>query len=201
MASTSGARALQQSIANLRGVRGAVVETDQSGRLTIRVLVVPERAADEVLSQVIAHAREVLGEDVSPDQVLVLGPSANGTPAGGRRMLSSLTVERTKDGFRAKVALALNGDILMGEIQAPPGTDDREVVAGAVLQALSDLIEGEPRVVAVETVPIGKTTMGVVTVTCDGSQLTGSAVLKTDIHDTIARATLQALNRYVTRMP
>lgn len=196
MSSTADARALQQSIANLRGVRGAVVETDKNGRLSVRVLVVPERAAADVKAQVIARARSVLGEDVDPQRVLVLGSEqGGGSAAPGRRVLSSIATERGADGFTVKVALSMNGDTLMGEVKAPPTTLDAEVVARAVLKALSPLVDGPLELEAAEEVVMGAARMGVVTVRHGDMHLTGSALLTTDAHDMIARATLQALNR------
>lgn len=199
MATTSGARSLQKAIANMRGVRGAVVEQDPRGRTTIRVLVVPERKASEVRAQVLARAEEMLGEDLELDDVTVLGAENGGDAALGRRVLSSLTTERGKSGFKAKVTLALNGDLLIGEAEGAPGTEDPEVVAAAVIGALNGLLEGEASVESVEEVAIGDTTLGVVTVTYRDEHLAGSALLKHDSYEMVARATLQALNRPITK--
>lgn len=200
MVSTSGAKALQQSIANLRGVRGAVVETDREGRLTIRVLVVPERPGSEVKAQVVARARSVLGEDVDPERVLVLGSDEDGSGGSkGRRVLTSLATQRGPEGLTVKVALSMNGDTLIGEVQGPPSMPDAEVVARAVLEAVTDLVDDSAELEGAEEIMLGSARMGVVTVRCGGTHLTGSALLTTDSHDMIARAALQAVNRLVGR--
>jgi hypothetical protein len=190
-------RALERALAALQGVRRAKVETDDYGITGVRVLVAPERAVKETIDEVRGTAESEIGVELEPARIQVL--SSTELEAGrsaGRRKLSSLSTQRSDDHFRAQVTLGLGDDALVGEVEVPVGLPSQyHSVARAVLEAIDDLLDRTFDVNSVEVLSVGDSGLVVVSLVGDVELLLGSALVKYDEYDAIARATLHALNR------
>ena len=198
-AKDAGARRLEDAIAELRGVRRARVETNGTGISAVRVLVVPERATADTLDRVLDVIRDETGESLARDSVEILHTGRDALRSAQRRRLSSLATERTPDHFKARVVLELAGDTLEGESESP---NERAFTLRSVARAtLHSLRELMPRALALESVHLFNTGMhdlAIVALTHGDQTLVGSAVVRVDEHDAVARATLDAVNRSVT---
>ena len=194
---------LEQAVASLRGVRGARVETAANGRVAARVLVVPERDPAEVTAEVVRIAAERFGMELSAGAVEVL--RSGGVDPGSvppRRRLSSVATRRSVDEFMVRVTLELHGDVLVGEAGAPCGPrHEHRTVVRAVLNGLRSLLEPSCDVDGVSVLQLGDVRLAVVSVLAGADTLVGSALVRVDDNDAIARATLDALNRTMTLSP
>jgi hypothetical protein len=193
----SSARALERALTALRGVRRAKVETDSYGITAVKVLILPERESKQTIEDVRVAAKSEIGADLEPKRIHVL--SARELEAGrrsGRRKLTSLTTRRSDEDFSSRVTLELHGDALVGEVQVPAGLQAQYLsVARAVLEAIDDLLDRTFDVNTVEVLSVGDSQLAVVSLAGDVELLLGSALVKSDEYDAIARATLDALNR------
>jgi hypothetical protein len=191
------ARSLETAISELRGVRRARVETGAEGVDSIRVLVIPERKTADILDEVqrLVTERAMM---VDPSKVQVIRVEGGGSTQ--RRRLTSVTTERTRDRFRAKVMLELAGDVLVGESEVPVGTDfERRSMVRAVLEGMVELLEFPVELETVQILDVGGRRIALVTVTRGSDILVGSAAIGSDERDAFARATLDALNRFASR--
>ncbi|MDQ3981901.1 MAG: hypothetical protein M3271_04385 [Actinomycetota bacterium] len=189
---------LEVAVAALRGVRAARVGSGPGGLESVRVLVVPERDAAEVVQEIQGMVWAHLGASVDAHSIEVMKASgaapANGRPR--RRKLSSLATKRSGDRFTSQVILELEGDLLIGEDDSPSGRRfEHRSVAGAVLDAVRQLVEGPFEVGSADFVEMGSCRIAAVAVERPSDLLLGSAVVTLDEHDAIARATLDAVNR------
>lgn len=191
-----GLRRLEEAVGRLRGVRGARADRDPSGDPSVRALVLPEVDEDAIDRSIRSLARTA-GVTLGPDAIQILKADLP-APAGRsrRRRLSSLAVARGDEGFTAKVTLDLDGDALMGEIEAPAGRRfELRSVALAVLDALGKLLDFEVQLDSVNLIQVGNTRLAIVLANTETEELVGAALVRYDEHDAIARATLDALNR------
>ena len=190
---------LERALTRMRGVRGARVEVGQSDIEAIRVLVVPELDAEETSQEVLDLAEGMLGVDVEQSRIEVLGMGDPGTDLMRRRKLSSIATERTDERFKVRITLELGGDLLVGESDSPSVRRfERRAVALATVKGLSDLLDAPIELDSVELLQVGAASLAVVTLRTDSEALVGSAVVRLDDHDAVARATLDALNRLVS---
>lgn len=193
-------RRLENSIAELRGVRQARVETRDNGIASVRVLVVPERATPDTAHKVLEIIRTETGESLDRNAVQILHAGKSTPTANQRRRLSSLATERTSDRFKARVVLELAGDTVEGESDSPnEKAFTLRSVARATLHSLRELM---PRALALESVHLfntGAHELAIVALTHGDHTLVGSALVRIDQHDAIARATLDAVNRSIAR--
>jgi hypothetical protein len=193
-----GLSRLEDAIGRLHGVRGARADLDPAGAPSVRALVLPEvdpEATEETIRALARNAGVLLG----PDAIQILRADLPG-PAGRsrRRKLSSLAVSRSDDGFTVKVTLDLDGDALLGEIEAPVGRRfELRSISLAVLDALGKLMEFEVQLESVNLLQVGDTRLAIVQLNTETDSLVGSALVRYDEHDAIARATLDALNRLI----
>jgi hypothetical protein len=188
---------LQQSLEDLRGVRGARVEVQGSSVTSIRVLVIPERDTDETIEDVQKLAARAFHLNVDPNNVEVLRVSESvDAPGARRRRLSSISIERSDERFRARVVLELGGDVLVGESDSPTEQSfEYRAVARAILHGLRELLTQPIDLSSVQVISAGSSRLAVVTLNKEGETLVGSALIRLDEHDAIARATLDAVNR------
>jgi hypothetical protein len=191
---------LQQSLEDLRGVRGARVEVQEFSVTAIRVLVIPERDTDETIEEVRKLAARVYGIDVDPNDVEVLRVAESIDASGARRRrLSSISIERSDQRFHARVVLELGGDVLVGESDSPTEQSfENRSVARAILHGLRELLDQPIDLSSVQILSAGTSRLAVVTLSREGETLVGSALVRLDEHDAIARATLDAVNRTIT---
>jgi hypothetical protein len=191
-------RRLEEAVEKLRGVRGARADLGPTGRPSVRALVLPESDPTAISGAIDSLARSG-GVDLAPDSIEILRADLPG-PAGRtrRRRLASLSVTRSDDGFTVRVTLALDGDVLVGEAEAPRGRRfEMRAVALAILDGLGALIELQAQLDSVNLLQVGDTRLAIVQLTTETDSLIGSALVRYDEHDAVARATLAAVNRLV----
>lgn len=189
---------LEVALAALRGVRAARVNTGPAGLESVRVLVVPERDAAHLVTEIQGMVWAHLGESIDQHAIEVMkataARAANGRPR--RRKLSSLSTKRSGTRFTAQVILELDGDLLIGENDSPAGRKfEPRGVALAVLDAVRQLVDESVELGSADFVEMGDCRIAAVAVERPDAVLLGSATVTFDEHDAIARATLDAVNR------
>lgn len=189
---------VEREVASLHGVRAVNLEHDEVEGMSLRVLVVPERSREATVRDVRSAATR-LGVDIAPAYIEVLGTGEN-RPRGNRRKLASLSAERSGGRFTARVSLELAGDILRGESEGAAGTrSERRLIAEAILDATRGVLSFSPYLESVSVHALGTFTVAVVCLCSEDEVLLGCARMGHDERDTIARATLDALNRRLGR--
>lgn len=183
---------MEESLSRLRGVRRVRVGLDGDA-YEVKVLTLPERTEEATKRDVRALGAR-LGIQASSLNVTVMGPRPKATSA--RRKLSSLSTKRYDQRFSAQVTLELDGDALMGEVDVPAGRRfEFRSIARAVLESVRPLMPCALQLEHVELFNFGSERLAVVSVSSQDEVLIGSALVKSDELDTIARATLDAVNR------
>lgn len=189
---------LEAAVAALRGVRAARIHSSVGTVDAVRVLVVPERDASEVVNEIQGMVWAHLGAELDPHAIEVMKASAPGAANGRpkRRKLSSLSTKRSGDRFTSQVILELDGDLLIGEDDSPLGRRfEHRSVAEAVLDAVRRLSAVPLELGSADFVEMGDCRVAAVVVERPDERLLGSAAVTLDEHDAIARATLDAVNR------
>ena len=191
-------RRLEEAVGNLRGVRGARADLDPTGAPSVRALVLPESDETAISGAIDSLARSS-GLPLGPDSIEILKADLPAPDRRSRRRrLGSLSVTRSDDGFTVTVTLELQADVLVGEAEAPTGRRfEMRAVALAVLDGLGDLIEFQTQLDSVNLLQVGETRLAVVQLSTETDYLVGSALVRYDEHDAVARATLSAINRLV----
>jgi hypothetical protein len=114
-----------------------------------------------------------------------------------RRKLISLGLDRSSDSFSVRAALELSGDVLFGESVSPHGKlFERKTIAQAIVEGSHELVGFPIEVERVYILSDVENQIAVVVLARDDQILVGSAVVRKDEFDAIARATLDALNRF-----
>jgi len=198
---SGNASKLERALTDLRGVRGARVDVDEGEVKTVRVLVVPERDDERRERDVRRLAFSTLGRPLEPDRIQVLSATEVGDAPEvhplQRRKLSSLTIERTGNRFSVRITLELGGDVLVGESEGPAVSRfEQRVVARATLEGVGELLDFTTELESVEFLQVGDSEVSIVALSTPHGYLTGSAMVKLDRYEAIARATLDALNRF-----
>ena len=196
-ASVALSAALESAIAELPGVRRVKAEIGPEGVESLRLLVIPERTTSKTMAEVQEILAKTVDQPVDDTRIQVIRTAP--TSATARRRLSSLSLDRTTERFAVRAALELSGDVLMGESQSPHGKlFERKTIADAILKGSEEIV-GFPVVVQRVYVLSDVDDQIAVVVLARGDQiLVGSAVVRQDEYDAIARATLDALNRFTT---
>ena len=189
---------LETAVAALRGVRAARIHSSAGSVDAVRVLVVPERDASEIVHEIQGMVWAHLGTKIDAHAIEVMKASAPGAVNGRpkRRKLSSLSTKRAGGRFTSQVILELDGDLLIGEDDSPAGRRfEHRSVAGAVLDAVRRLSAVPLELGSADFVEMGDCRVAAVVVERPEALLLGSATVTLDEHDAIARATLDAVNR------
>ena len=211
---------LEEALRQIPGVRAASVVTGPDASPTeVHVLASPGKAAKQVVRDVqsLAMARYDLEIDHRIVSVVQIGEGEPGAPAeahaadegdaaapGHRPRIASIAV-RTADGQTdASVTLAAGVELFEGNAVGPAGTSHRpRLVAAATLDAVGDLlgqscevesaliVHTESRDVALSVLTLSVPRLG-------EQVLTGSAAVRGDDADAVARSVLDALNRQLT---
>jgi hypothetical protein len=190
-------RRLEEAVGKLRGVRGARADLDPAGSPSVRALVLPESDPSAIAGAIDSLARSS-GLALAPDSIEILRADLPGNGRSRRRRLASLSVTRSDDGFSARVTLELNGDVLLGEVEGSSGRRfEMRSIALAVLDGLGDLIGSQAQLDSVNLLQVGDTRLAIVQLNTSTDSLIGSALVRYDEHDAVARATLAAVNRVV----
>ena len=194
-------REIERSLERLWGIRAARVQRDPAGTTSIRVLVMPERSVQETVRDVRTLVTSQFGAEHASSEVEVLGTGTDGGGYDSRRSLTSLTTERYGERFVARIALELKGDVLLGESESSTGRySELRAIARATLNALEGLLASPVELDQVVAIDIGENRFILVTLNCKGGPLSGSAPVRRDRHDAVARATLDALNRLISEV-
>ena len=193
------ARRVENSIGEIRGIRRTRVDVKDGIVRGVRVLVIPERPNAEVVDEVRNIVQRDTGGRISSDAIEILRSNVSTSGPLQRRKLSSVATERTQNRFKARVVLELSGDTLVGESDSPSEkTFEFRSVARATLDSLRKLMTGRIDLELVDVLNSGSHQLAVVALRYDHGTLIGTALVKLDHHDAIARATLDALNRYLS---
>jgi hypothetical protein len=193
-------REIERSIEGLWGIRAARVQESADGINSIRVLVMPERTAQETVRDVRTLVASRFATELGPTEVEVLGTASDGAAHNSRRKLTSLTTERYGDRFIARVALELEGDVLIGESDSPIGRYfELRATGRATLGALEGLLASAVELDNVTVVDVGENRFCMVALSYRDGLLSGSAPVRRDEPDAVARAVLNGLNRLITQ--
>lgn len=188
---------LERAAEALPGIKRVRADTS-GGRLSVRVLVAPERTDEEATRMLRDLATHRLGIALAEDAIEILRTGvAPPAPDGPRRRLMSLTTERLEERFVVRVVLELAGDLVMGQSEGPAKKqlDQQRLVAQAVINALADVLDFSPSVDTVESIQDEEREFWIVTLESDLGTMVGAARVRQNEHDAVARATLDAINR------
>ena len=198
VADDGAVRRLEGLIAELHGVRQARLQIKEGSIEAVRVLVIPERDPAQVIHEVRSLISKEAGENLTREAIEILR-SGNVPASASRRRLSSIQTERTPDRFKARIVLELGGDTLVGESDSPSERSlEYRSIARATLASLRKLLRGAIDLESVEVLNSGSHQLALVALRSGAGPLVGSALVKFDHHDAVARATLDALNRYLS---
>ena len=166
-----------------------------NGVESLRVLVIPERSTARTIADVQKIVTRLTGGPIPNARVQVIRTAP--TPGSARRTLTSLSFDRSDDAFSVRAALELSGDVLMGESASPQGTAfERRAISEAIVKGTTELIDFPIVVQRVYIISDVESQIAVVVLARKNEILVGSAVVRQGEHDAIARATLDALNRF-----
>jgi hypothetical protein len=157
--------------------------------------VIPERSTARTLADVQRIVSRLTGRSIDNARVQVIRTAP--IPGSARRKLTSLSFDRSSEAFSVRAALELSGDILMGESASPQGTMfERRAISEAIVKGTTELIDFPIAVQRVYIISDVENQIAVVILARRDEILVGSAVVRQGEHDAIARATLDALNRF-----
>ena len=215
---------LEDALRRIQGVKAASVVTGPDAVPTeVHVLAAPGKPAKQVVRDVqsLALARYDIDIDhrivsvvqMGDDEVRVPDTVAGLTPGGERAdeaepivrpAIAAIMVRSGKGQTEASVTLAAGDRLFEGRSQGPAGHSHRaRLVAIATLDAVAELLGQACEVESSTVVPTGSREVALTVLTMAlpriGEQvLTGSAVVRGDDADAVARSVLVALNRQLT---
>jgi hypothetical protein len=190
------ARNLEASIGGLPGVRRVKAVVGPEGLEGLRVLVIPERSTTKTMNEVKKIVSSQVPDPVDQARIQVIRTAP--TRSTRRRRLSMLSLDHTDRTFSVRAALELSGDVLMGESSSAAGRYfERKTVANAILNGSEELIGFPIEVERINILTDGDAQVAVVILSRADEVLVGSAVLRNGEQDAIARATLDAINRFI----
>jgi hypothetical protein len=214
---------LERAILRIQGIQAARVVAGPGGRVSeVHVLAGRERGAKQLVRDVQSVILTNFGVDIDYRTVSVVqlddvatmpgplrqtAPEADpppGVPHAGasRPAIVRLVTETSAFTTEIRVGVSVDGSERAG-VSRGPSTSGLRLVAGATVDAVGDLLRASAAdIQSAELVTVGLVQMAVVVVrlsTSRGDQLlTGSAIVRKDAADAVARATLDALNRILT---
>lgn len=212
---------LEESLRAIPGIRAASVVTGPDARPTeVHVLAQPGKPAKQVVRDVqsVAMAQFDLDIDhriVSVVQIADATDAATGDAAGAsseaagdpsalelpRPALTSITVTSSEGESEVSVALAIAGSVFAGHATGPGAPVHRpRIVAAATLAAMTELLGIPAQLESAQILEIGLREVAVTVLTLTiprlGEQvLCGSALVRGDAEDAVARSVLAAVNR------
>jgi hypothetical protein len=216
---------LEDSLRQIPGVKAASVVTGPDAVPTeVHVLASPGKAAKQVVRDVqsLALARYDIDIDHRIVSVVQIGddPVVGGTAAPAadadaaaedtasepaeRPAIAAIMVRSGRGVTEASVTLAAGDRLFEGKAQGPTGQSHRSrIVAIATLEALDELLGQTCEVESASVVSTGSREVALTVLTLlvprTGEQvLTGSAVVRGDEADAVARSVLAALNRQLS---
>lgn len=209
-AARPAAAQIETGLSDIAGVRAVRVVADDEGRITeVHVLSAPGRPPKQLVRDVQSAVLTRFGITIDYRVVSVVQlerePEAEAAPpaAGGSRpVLRRLSAETASFSTEVSVGLALEGTEIDRTMRGP-ATAGLRLVAEATVDAMADLIRAEgvevesAIVVTASTRQVALVVLRVLTGRGDHI-VSGSAVVRRDPGDGVARATLAALNRFVS---
>lgn len=208
---------LEESLRAIPGIRAASVVTGPDARPTeVHVLAQPGKPAKQVVRDVQSVAMAQFDLDIDHRIVSVVqiadesavevgdaseiaeGPSELELP---RPALTSITVTSSEGESEVSVALAIAGSVFAGHATGPGAPVHRpRIVAAATLAAMTELLGIPAQVESAQILEIGLRDVAVTVLTLTiprlGEQvLCGSALVRGDAEDAVARSVLAAVNR------
>jgi len=205
----------EDELRRLPGIIAASVVTGPDAVPTeVHVLAEPGKAAKQVVRDVQSYAlaKHGLAIDHRIVSVVQIGADEVGIPeidpvedleepVPPRPAITSIMVRTAGTESEAVVSLATGGHVFEGRVVGPGAASQRpRLVAQATLRALDELLGTTAEVESAAVVMVGSREVAVtvlsVMVPRSGEQVvTGSALLRGDESDAVARAVLDALNR------
>jgi len=179
-----------------------VIEIDLRDPAPIALSVVPDSAPRHAST----GGRTAAARAAAPARVIVV-PDAIAAEAaveddpGPRPSISTIMLRTSGEEAEATVSLAADGHLFEGQVVGPAGTSHRpRLIAQATLAALADLLGQATEIESVTLVGTGHRTVALTVLTVQtpriGEQVvTGSAMVRGDEADAVARSVLDALNR------
>lgn len=216
--------ALEEAIRRISGIQAARVVTGPGGRVAeVHVLAGRERGAKQLVRDVQSVMLTNFGIDIDYRTVSVVQldeAAAPAPPVGGalprsdqpaapeaagipRAAIVRLVTETASFTTEVRVGIAINANERAGMARGP-STAGLRLVANATIDAVAEMLHASAvEVTSAELVTVGSVQVAVAVVrlaTSRGEQtLVGSAVVRKDANDAVARATLDALNRVIDR--
>lgn len=217
--------ALEAAIIRIQGIQAARVVAGPGGRVSeVHVLAGRERGAKQLVRDVQSVILTNFGVDIDyrtvsvvqldepPPPAPLLSPVVETTsetapppplqPESTRAAIVRLQTETAAFTTEVRIGVQAGGAERAGTARGPSTTGLR-LVASATVDAIGDLLRASAvDVQSAELMTVGLVQMAVVVVrlaTSRGEQLlTGSAIVRKDANDAVARATLDALNRVLS---
>jgi hypothetical protein len=214
--------ALEAAILRIQGIQAARVVAGPGGRVSeVHVLAGRERGAKQLVRDVQSVILTNFGVDidyrtVSVVQLEEVSPPPSAAQAGepvehvapapapiqmdaSRPAILRLVTETSGFTSEVKIGVSVGGNERAG-IARGPSTSGLRLVAGATVDAVGEMLQASAvEVASAELMTVGLVQLAVVVLrlaTSRGEQmLTGSAIVRKDANDAVARATLDALNR------
>ena len=203
---------LEDALRSIPGVRAVSVVTGPDATpVEVHVLATPGKPAKQIVRDVqsLAMASYGLALDHRIVSVVQVGddpavtsiapaPELQGAP---RPSLTSITVHRRDGEVEVTVALSIDGSVFTGTASGPGAPIHRpRIVAQASLRAVDELLGLPSHVETATIVSAGEREVALAVLTLSipriGEQaLCGSALVRGDAEDAVARAVLAAINR------
>jgi hypothetical protein len=221
--------ALEAAILRIQGIQAARVVAGPGGRVSeVHVLAGRERGAKQLVRDVQSVILTNFGLDIDYRTVSVVqldevsapasapapqpGPAPAAVPVepsavpfdSRRPALTRLITETAAFTTEVRIGVQAGAHERSG-LARGPSTSGLRLVASATVDALADLLSASAvEVHSAEMITVGLVQMAVVVLrmaTSRGDQtLTGSAIVRKDANDAVARATLDALNRVLNSL-
>lgn len=206
---------LEHSLSQIQGVRAASVVTGPDARPTeIHVLAGAGKPAKQLVRDVQSLAMAKFDLDIDhrivsvvqldPDELSVITSGLTGASDAPRPVMTTVQLRTTSGETEATVAVAMGEHSFEGKATGTGTANARpRLVARATLEAVRELLGSPAEVEHAAIAQVGDHTVAVcviaVLVPRIGEQLlTGSALVRDDEADAVARCVLDALNRRLT---
>lgn len=201
---------LEQALAKLPGVRAVSVVTDaEATPIEVHVVAAPGKPAKQLVRDVqsLALAEQGIALDhrivsvVQLDDPVPPGQEPIRCEGSRRAVLEGVIVGTRSSGYDAAVTIVSGGNLYEGVAEGPVhGSQRYWLVARAALDAMSEPLGVPCRVEHASIAPAGdhRVALVVLVVRVPGAgdlTVSGSAIVRVDEPDAVARAVLDALNR------
>ncbi len=199
---------LEDALRQIPGIKAASVVTSPDAVPTeVHVLASTGKHAKQIVRDIQSMAMARYGLDIDHRIVSVVqfdepeDGVADGEVAPPRPVVSSITVRTTGDSAETAITVTLGGTTFEGAATGSASVNARpRLVAQATLEALKELLGTPAELDHAAVVQVGGRAVAVCVLTLaiprQGDQLvTGSALVRADEVDAVARSVLDALNR------